>query len=77
VRYLLEDHNARLRRCLERFRGVEVETAGDGFSATFDGRPGPSDAPAPSRDSVRELGIEIGQACTRERWNARAKRSGG
>jgi class 3 adenylate cyclase len=36
-RYLLEGHHARVRRLLERFRGIEVDTAGDGFFATFDG----------------------------------------
>ncbi|MBI4260034.1 MAG: adenylate/guanylate cyclase domain-containing protein [Actinobacteria bacterium] len=34
---LLEAHNAAARRELERFRGREVDTAGDGFLATFDG----------------------------------------
>jgi len=36
-RRLLEDHNALVRDCLERFRGREVKTLGDGFVATFDG----------------------------------------
>jgi pimeloyl-ACP methyl ester carboxylesterase len=36
-RRLLEAHNAAIRRELERHRGVEVDTAGDGFFATFDG----------------------------------------
>src|SRR5262249_45295705 len=36
-RYLLDDHHTRVRRLLDRFRGVEVDTAGDGFFATFDG----------------------------------------
>jgi class 3 adenylate cyclase len=34
---LLEIHNDRVRGELERFRGVEIDTAGDGFLATFDG----------------------------------------
>jgi pimeloyl-ACP methyl ester carboxylesterase len=34
---LLEQHHAAVRRELERFRGVEVDTAGDGFLARFDG----------------------------------------
>jgi hypothetical protein len=37
-RDLLERHNEIVRRDLERFRGVEIDTAGDGFFATFDGR---------------------------------------
>jgi pimeloyl-ACP methyl ester carboxylesterase len=36
-RYLLESHQAQVRRQLERFRGHEVQTTGDGFLATFDG----------------------------------------
>src|SRR5205823_10796596 len=34
---LLARHHAAVRRELERFRGREVDTAGDGFLATFDG----------------------------------------
>ena len=58
-RYLLEDHNARVRRCLERFRGVEVDTAGDGFFATFDGPARAIRCACTVRDAVHELGIEI------------------
>lgn len=36
-RDLLAEHNALVRRELVRFRGREVDTAGDGFLATFDG----------------------------------------
>lgn len=36
-RDLLAEHNALVRRELARFRGQEVDTAGDGFLATFDG----------------------------------------
>src|SRR5690606_33980809 len=34
---LLERHHAMVRRELGRYRGVELDTAGDGFFATFDG----------------------------------------
>jgi len=34
---LLERHHAAVRMVLQRHRGVEVDTAGDGFFATFDG----------------------------------------
>lgn len=34
---LLEAHNTAIRRELERHRGVEIDTAGDGFLASFDG----------------------------------------
>ena len=36
-RDLLQDHHVVVRRELARFRGTEVDTAGDGFFATFDG----------------------------------------
>jgi class 3 adenylate cyclase len=36
-RELLEGHNVVVRHELDRFRGREVDTAGDGFLATFDG----------------------------------------
>jgi class 3 adenylate cyclase len=36
-RRLLERHNSTVRAMLARYRGTEVDTAGDGFFATFDG----------------------------------------
>jgi pimeloyl-ACP methyl ester carboxylesterase/class 3 adenylate cyclase len=36
-RELLEQHHARIRTQLARFRGTEIDTAGDGFFARFDG----------------------------------------
>jgi pimeloyl-ACP methyl ester carboxylesterase len=47
-RELLEEHHRVVRRELGRFRGREIDTAGDGFFAIFDGRRGRSAAPAPS-----------------------------
>jgi class 3 adenylate cyclase len=58
-RELLEQHNAAVRRELERFGGDEVDTAGDGFFATFDG---PARAIRCARaivDAVRPLGLEV------------------
>ncbi len=56
---LLASHNDLVRRHLQRFRGQEIDTAGDGFLATFDG---PARAircaQAISRD-VRALDIEV------------------
>jgi class 3 adenylate cyclase len=58
-RDLVREHHAVVRRQLSRFRGQEVDTAGDGFFATFDGPArGIRCASAISR-SVRELGIEV------------------
>jgi class 3 adenylate cyclase len=57
--YLLDEHHARIRRLLDRFRGTEVDTAGDGFFATFDGPARAIRCACAMRDAVRELGIEI------------------
>ena len=58
-RDLLERHNAVVRRELVRFRGRELNTAGDGFLATFDG-PARAVACAVSiRDAARALGLQI------------------
>ncbi len=58
-RELLADHHSRVRRELARFRGREVDTAGDGFFATFDGPARAIRCACAVRESVRELGIEI------------------
>lgn len=57
--YLLDEHHARIRRLLDRFRGREVDTAGDGFFATFDGPARAIRCACAIRDAVREIGIEI------------------
>jgi class 3 adenylate cyclase len=58
-RDLLDRHNALVRRELDYFRGREVDTAGDGFLATFDG---PARAVRCARqiaDAVPGLGLEL------------------
>jgi pimeloyl-ACP methyl ester carboxylesterase len=58
-RELLERHNEIVRRDLERFRGREIDTAGDGFFATFDG---PARAIRCGRaivDDVRSAGLDV------------------
>jgi class 3 adenylate cyclase len=59
-RDLLQEHQALVRGELERFRGRELDTAGDGFFAAFDG---PARAircaQAVSRAVAQKLGIEI------------------
>jgi class 3 adenylate cyclase len=58
-RDLLERHNEIVRRDLERFRGVEIDTAGDGFFATFDG---PARAIRCARsivEDVRGVGLDV------------------
>jgi pimeloyl-ACP methyl ester carboxylesterase len=58
-RAILDEHHARVRRELDRFRGREIDTAGDGFFASFDGPARAVRAACAIRDSVRSLGIEI------------------
>jgi class 3 adenylate cyclase len=58
-RELLERHHTLVRRELERYRGVEIDTAGDGFFASFDG---PARAIACAREivgRVPELGLQV------------------
>jgi class 3 adenylate cyclase len=57
--YLLDEHHARIRRLLERFRGSEVDTAGDGFFATFDGPARAVRCACAIGETVRDIGIEI------------------
>jgi pimeloyl-ACP methyl ester carboxylesterase/class 3 adenylate cyclase len=56
---LLGQHHAAVRRELERFRGQEVDTAGDGFFATFDGPARAVRCALGVREAVRPLGLEI------------------
>ena len=58
-RRVLERHHALIRRELERWRGREVDTAGDGFLATFDGPARAIRCAVAAAASVRELGLEI------------------
>ena len=58
-RELLETHHAAVRRELDRFRGREVDTAGDGFLATFDGPARAIRCGVAIRNSVRPLGLEV------------------
>jgi class 3 adenylate cyclase len=56
---LAERHHGIVRSLLARYRGVEVDTAGDGFFATFDG---PARAVRCARgivQTVKPLGIEV------------------
>jgi pimeloyl-ACP methyl ester carboxylesterase len=58
-RELLEQHHARIRQQLTLFRGVEVDTAGDGFFARFDGPARAIRCACTIRDVLGELGLEI------------------
>jgi class 3 adenylate cyclase len=56
---LLERHHTVVRKQLDRFRGREIDTAGDGFLATFDGPARAVRCAHAIGDAVRSLGIEI------------------
>jgi class 3 adenylate cyclase len=56
---LLERHHALVRRQLERFRGRELDTAGDGFVASFDGPARGIRCAAAIAESVNALGLSI------------------
>jgi class 3 adenylate cyclase len=58
-RELLGSHDAAVRRELERFRGRVVDTAGDGFLATFDGPARAVRCALAIGDAVRRLGLEV------------------
>ncbi len=55
----LAEHNRAVRRQLERFRGREVDTTGDGFLAIFDSAGAALLCALAARDATRDLGIEI------------------
>jgi len=56
---LLERHDAVTRQALEVFRGVEIETTGDGFLATFDGPARAIRCAQAIVDAVRGIGLEV------------------
>lgn len=58
-RDLLDAHDQTTRRQLERFRGREIKTTGDGFAATFDGPGRAIHCACAIRDAVRALGIDL------------------
>jgi class 3 adenylate cyclase len=58
-REVLERHNALVRRELLRYRGREVDSAGDGFLATFDGPARAIRCASAIVDGVREFGLTV------------------
>ena len=56
---VLAEHNRLIRAQLDRFRGREVNTTGDGFLATFGSAAGALRSAVAMRDAVRSLGIEL------------------
>src|SRR6185503_576435 len=56
---LLQRHHATVRAMIGRYRGKEVDTAGDGFLATFDGPARAVRCALAVSDAVRSLDIEV------------------
>jgi len=56
---LLERHHSLVRRQLDRFRGREVDNAGDGFLATFDGPARAIMCAHAIAEAVRDLGLDV------------------
>jgi class 3 adenylate cyclase len=58
-RALLQSHHALVREQLARFRGREIDTAGDGFLAAFDGPARAVRCASAVSREVRRLGLEV------------------
>lgn len=56
---LRDAHNALVRQLIERFRGHEIQTTGDGFLATFDGPARGVRCAVEIAAAVRSLGLEV------------------
>jgi class 3 adenylate cyclase len=58
-RELLQSHQAIVRGLLARYQGTEIDTAGDGFFATFEGPARAVECACAAVEAVRELGLEL------------------
>jgi pimeloyl-ACP methyl ester carboxylesterase len=58
-RALVEQHHATVRGLLARYRGAEIDTAGDGFFASFDGPARAVKCAISIVEAVEPLGIEV------------------
>jgi class 3 adenylate cyclase len=56
---LLDRHDAAVRRQLDRFRGRQIKTTGDGVLATFDGPARAVTCACAVRDAAAQLGLDI------------------
>ncbi len=56
---LLDRHNSLVRDVLERYRGVEIDTTGDGFLTMFDGAARAVQAAVDMRAAVADAGLDI------------------
>jgi class 3 adenylate cyclase len=58
-RDVLDAHNRIVRDALSRYRGIEVNTTGDGFLARFDGPARAIECAVTIRDAVTPMGVDI------------------
>jgi class 3 adenylate cyclase len=56
---VLREHNVRIRAAIDRFRGREIDAAGDGFLALFDGAAKAVCAAALMDPAVADLGVRV------------------
>ena len=56
---LVEQHHSRIRDQLVRYSGIELDTAGDGFFARFDGPARAIRCASAAREAVGELGLQV------------------
>jgi class 3 adenylate cyclase len=56
---LVKRHHAIVRGLLARHRGIEMDTAGDGFYASFDGPARAASCALAIVDAMRPLGVEV------------------
>lgn len=56
---LLAAHHAQVRALLERYRGIEVKSTGDGFHATFDGPARAIRCALQLQSAISDLGLEL------------------
>lgn len=56
---LVDAHHKAVRSELQRYGGIEIDTAGDGFFVTFDGPARAIRCAGAIRDSVKSLGLRI------------------
>jgi len=58
-RQMLADHNRIVRHEIERFRGREIDTTGDGFFVAFDSAAGAVHCARAIRETVRRLDLQV------------------
>ncbi len=56
---LVERHHAHVRGLISRYRGREIDTAGDGFFAAFDGPARAIRCASAIKEAIRPLGLEV------------------